>query len=529
MLIDGHTLPEGSTITADVCVVGAGPAGITLARELSGSGLNVAVLESGGLERDAKTASLKQAGRSGYPYFRLERARERYLGGTSNHWLRSVGLRARPLDAIDFEARSWLPHSGWPFDKAHLDPYYARAHEVCGLGPYDYDPMTWQEPGSREPLSLSDDVATTVFQFGPRDRFIRLGQELAASSGVRFYVHTNVLGIETAEAGHVGRLRLATLQGRRFSATARAYVLAAGGLENPRLLLLSNATQPAGLGNQNDLVGRYFMEHLNVRSAVMRPARPELIHQSGFYRRHPVQSTAITGMLSLSEAALRREQVPNGTFYFLPKHAPRVTESFRSLGALASAARDRFIPPDPIAHLRDLPAATRDVAGLVYRRLRHREPDVFELVTMAEQTPNPASRVTLSDKRDALGLRRLDLDWRFSQIDLDGIVRSQEVVAEALQDAGLGAVEMQIGRGRPFPLIHGQWHHMGTTRMHESPREGVVDATGRVHGVSNLYITGSSVFPTGGYCNPTLTLIALAIRLADELKSSVSNPVDLVT
>jgi choline dehydrogenase-like flavoprotein len=259
MFTDARTIPAGTTLTADVCTVGAGAAGISIARELAHSPLDVCLLESGGLEYDLDTQQLYRGRSVGFPYFPLEIARLRFFGGTTNHW----GGASRPLDDSDFEARDWVPHSGWPFRREALDPYYRRAHGVLELGPYAYDAGSWTTD-ERRPLRFEgESLRSAVLQQSPPTR---LGQvyreELRRARNIRTCLNANLLEIETAPTGGpVTRLRVASLERNEFYVEARAYVLATGGIENPRLLLLSRRADPAGLGNEHDLVGRFCMDH----------------------------------------------------------------------------------------------------------------------------------------------------------------------------------------------------------------------------------------------------------------------------
>ncbi len=262
MFVDAHTVLPGTLIEADVCIVGAGAAGTTLARELIGTHFEVCLLESGGLEFDQHTQSLYRGENVGFPYYSLDAVRLRYFGGTTNHWMGAC----RPLDPIDFESRPWVPYSGWPFDKSHLDPFYIRAHSICQLGPYEYDPATWETEENPQLPILGGRVATAMCQNSPPTRFGQVyREEIKRAPNIQTYLFANVVKIETSStAQKVVRIHVATLQGNKFWVSARLFILATGAIENPRLLLASNEVQSTGLGNKNDLVGRFFMEHLKV-------------------------------------------------------------------------------------------------------------------------------------------------------------------------------------------------------------------------------------------------------------------------
>ncbi len=519
MLRDARAVPSGTVLDTEVCMVGAGAAGITLARALADQPFRVCLLESGGLRPDPQTQSLYTGENVGVPYQPLDRVRSSVLGGTTDRWAGTC----RPLDEIDFEARAWVPHSGWPFSAGHLRPYYERAHAVCQLGPFTYDRRSWEEGRSSSALPLaSDRVVTTIFQFSPPTRFGRVYRDdLARASNVTVYLHANAVELETDPVGTaVTRLRVACLGGGSFSVASRCFILAAGGIENVRLLLLSDAVQPRGLGNQHDLVGRFFMEHPHPDCGIFVPSQPL---PATAHATHTVRGTRIRRALTLAPEILRREELL-GCSLLLQPLVPRAVMAWRHLWG---AARSRLLSEHDWHRVLDVGVAWRArldrgglVSGLGARRARA---SPLRLLARAEQAPNPESRVTLASERDALGRRRARLDWRLSAMDTRSMRRALEIIRQEIAIAGLGQVEITLKADealRSEPLRGGA-HHMGTTRMHEDPRRGVVDRHGRVHGISNLYIAGSSVFPTVGYANPTLTIVAMAIRLADHVKSLV--------
>jgi len=540
MITDARSLARGHTIDTDICIVGAGVAGITLSRELAGRQFRVCVLESGGFEAEGETQSLYQGENLGHPYYPLDTARGRLFGGSSNRWLLElgsdrIGARLRPLGRIDFEKRDWVPYSGWPFDKAHLDPYYERAQSVCKAGPYIYDANDWEDKQRNPTLLLAGDrVTTAIYQSVDRDVFGKnYRAELEQADNIVVYLHTNVLEVETSENGQrVTRLRVACLHGNEFWATAKIFVLAVGGIETPRLLLLSNKTYSTGLGNQNDLVGRFFMEHPHLWSGLFIPADPNIIRTAMMYGMHTVKNVPIIGQLTLDEDVMRREKLLNYSLSLQPGARPRatggqkaLTSGIHTVQALVGALRRRDLN-EFNRHLSTLFPVVNNLSIAAYRKamqvmnklFKVRKFEVFLLNHMAEQVPNPDSRVSLGHERDALGQNRVRLDWRLSPIDIRSIIRSQEIIDEEIRRAGLGRLQIDLKDETPPPELHGGWHHMGTTRMHVDPKMGVVNENSRVHGISNLYIAGPSVFPTGGCANPVLTIVALTLRLADHIR-----------
>ncbi|MCB1890554.1 MAG: GMC family oxidoreductase [Rhodocyclaceae bacterium] len=503
MFIDARDLPDGSRLETDLAIVGAGPAGITIARALQGSGRDICLVESGGLTPESDTQALADGECAGIDY-PLQASRVRAFGGSSHHW----GGFCRPLDPIDFEARDWVPHSGWPFGFATLAPYYARACEILEIAPARFtDAAYWQAAsGDTLPEPASGRVATTFVQFSPPTRFgTRYHAVLAEAMYIRVLLHANVCALEsTADGRAVSGLAIRTLDGRRLSLAARTVVLATGGLENPRLLLLSDGVAPNGLGNDHDRVGRCFMEHPHL-SHFAEIVVADLALLPRVYREQ-LQVDGRRGQAAFHPSAsfLRQRRLLNATFMGgigttfapdAPADTPLAEEQralLRALGPLMSA-RGPAREGAPLGH-------------------------VFNLGCACEQAPDPDSRVTLSTTRDALGLRRLRLDWRLGELDRRSFAAHVRALAQEFGALGIGRTWLDLGDEHSWPItVSGGNHHMGTTRMHADPHQGVVDADCRVHGIDNLYIAGSSVFPTGGAANPTLTLVALALRLADHL------------
>jgi len=550
MSIDARVLPDKKEINTDVCIVGSGLAGITLAKEFMNRDFKVCILESGGPRAEPETQSLGWGENVGHPYFSIDTAYARFSGGTINRWLidagdHRYGARMRPLDPIDFEERDWVPYSGWPFDKSHLEPFYERAQRICKIDPHSFDISDWENPMETPRLRFTDDrVETVVFKFGLRDPFLNSHlPEVLKAANITTYLYANVISMETDEAArNVTLLHAASLSGARFSVSARLFILATGGIETPRLLLNSNDNQKAGLGNQHDLVGRFFMEHLHFLSGVFVPSTSEMFKSTGLYNHiHDVKGVPIIGKLALGEAVLRREKVLNFVVELVPRvmrrsslgeifYPPIASEGVRSFMAAGSAVRRGVLPNNLGRHLKNMVGGMDDIAVTAYRNMKRRslktfsrkKLEAFRLSSMSEQAPNPSSRVTLSEERDRFGMNCTKLDWRLQSIDIQSVIRSQEILKEAVHRAGLGRVYVQFNEDTPPQMVTGGWHQMGTTRMHTDPKKGVVDENCRVHGTSNLYISGPSVFPTGGYANPALTIVALAVRLADRVKNLLS-------
>lgn len=520
MLRDAREMPATARLEADVCVVGAGPAGIAMTRQLERAGIRVCLVETGGPDRDPEVQDLAGGDSVGTSYFRLSDTAVMAFGGTSNHWYSEAGFRARPLDPIDFEQRAAVPHSGWPITRTDLDVHYERAHEFLGLGPYAYDLQDWKEQFGDGPLPLNAEaVQTVLFQMIPGAGVMHYLPELRRSAMTTVVHHAHAAELRTNTAGDgVSELHARTLTGGEVVVHADRYVLAAGGLANARLLLQSDGDNPAGLGNTHGWVGRCFMEHLSLRGATLQLRSPEQLAGMKLYDGVETGTCDVQGKLSLPREVLQSEGLLNSTFFLEHMPPPRTTQAVRSFVILRRALSWQPRPAHLTKHLGLALRNLKAIAQTAYREsVSSTGPVAIQLKAMAEQAPNPSSRVTLSHRRDALGLRRSRLDWQVTDQDRWSMVRTEELIGEELRRAGIGRLVDGLTSPDVAWQISGQWHHLGTTRMHMDPTQGVVDADGRIHGLSNVWVTGGSVFPTGGYANPTLTIVALALRLADHL------------
>lgn len=514
--LDARSLPEGTRLEADVAIVGAGAAGITLALGLRDSGLGVVLLESGGLEFEAETQALYEGDSVGWPYPGTDVMRLRWFGGTTNHWEGNC----RPLDAIDFEEREGIPHGGWPFAQDELVPYYVRAEATCETGPFDYGARTWSGDPDGPPLPLaSDRLVTGLYRRSPPTRFgERYRDALAAAGNVTVVLHANAMEIDTDDgAREVREIRLATLAGTRITATARAYVLAAGAIETARLMLLSDRARPEGLGNDRGLVGRFFAEHVVMTSGILVLSEAEPPRAS-----YDVERPAY-GVLLLAEDLMRREGLVGlGTVleYATAPVGEGAAAAYDALEALGEGDISGELATDAWTAVANLD----DVAAEAWRRMVGApRPAAYRLHARVEPLPDPDSRVTLGDDVDRLGQRKVRLDWRHSLAVLRSVRRFHDLLAEEAGRLGLGRLRSHLGDDpEAWPA---RWapsgHHLGTLRMSDDPATGVVDRDGLVHGLANLYVAGGAVFPTYGCSNPTLTIVALAHRLADHLRSAL--------
>jgi choline dehydrogenase-like flavoprotein len=538
VFIDSRRIAAGTEVRTSVCVVGAGVAGIALALEFERAGIGAVVLESGGLRSDAASADLYRGENRGLPYVFADGSRYRYFGGSSNGW---AGY-CRPLADIDFERREWIPDSGWPIDGTVLDPHMRAAHELLDLGPLDYGLAEWvarlrRADVFRLPLAPESRLQDLMSRFSVPTSFrSRFKEAMQRARHVGVYLHANATNIELmTESAQVRCIEAKTLGGGRFSVVAQCYVLACGGIENARLLLASNRQLPEGLGNRYDLVGRYFADHPWLTVGRLRYSRA--FRDNRLYdRMHQNKSkdVAVDGrffgaQLALTPETQRRERILNAHLNLASIF--RGADSRSATAWIRLARRVKGLPEvssSLVADLRTL-ALTPSAAVTFALARRLRLFGDLHLEVVCEPTPNRNSRVTLSRRMDGLGMPRVVVDWQMDDLVKRSVDRTAAIAAEELEAAGIGQVELftpllEAGWPTQPPAAWrnlGSWHHMGTTRMHSSPSHGVVDRNARLHDVENLFVAGSSVFPTYGANFPTLTIAALAIRLAAHIGSIV--------
>ncbi len=532
-MVDARTLAEGSRLEAEVCIVGAGAAGITLALELGAAGRSVLLVESGGLEPEAEVQALYDLELVGYPPRPNYMSRARYFGGSCNLW----AGRCMRLQAQDFATRSWVPGSGWPVAADEIFRHYPRAATILGLGSSAQLELRAHEGRLSEAeraLLASEDMVPTVSLWAPSPK--RFGRSerrrLARAAGVRLLLHASVTRIELDDDGALVRaLSAKTLTGKAFRLEAHRFVLAAGGIETPRLLLVSRDRQSRGIGNGFDLVGRCFMDHPRAVFGAVRLAPGRRLT---LMRGWPLSDGKVQLGLGLTPEAQARGGLLNPYLTFeeeasgyTARHYQAAVEVGKVLlrrghaGGRLELGKARQAPSvqDFIYLLSPkeiLPHGLWRLATLArYRLAPERQGRRHLVVYFCEQPPDPESRVTLSQATDRLGLNRLVLDWRIPDSVHESVLGLQTVLGRVLERHGLGRLEPGAGE----PRYTDASHHMGTTRMSDSPRTGVVDRDCRVHGLHNLYVAGSAVFPCAGHANPTLTIVALALRLADHLRS----------
>ncbi|MCC7267831.1 MAG: GMC family oxidoreductase [Caulobacteraceae bacterium] len=513
-------------LTAEVCIIGAGAAGQTLAKALADAGRQVLLVESGGFDYDPGVQALNKAENTGLPYYDLERARLRFFGGTTAIW----GGRTCRLDPIDFEAREAIPLSGWPYGSETLAPYYDRAERQLELLS-DYHTMHVLDRRASLPRVNRDRIDADYWQFDLHiDRFTASHRrEILDHPRIRVITGATVTEVVAAANGRsIAGAAVADLQGRQTRIEARTFVLACGGIENARLMLASRSVLPNGLGN--DWVGRAFMEHIHCRGGEIVTDKPIRVLRMG--KAFRMRGSRFAAAWRSGDALMRQEGLLNCSFTVNVRRPPGKPLSAFMQGfnymrhSMAAPSRGWRSVWYAVKHggtrLQEMVDPWR-----AYAMTRTSDRRIYAVVR-TEQAPNPDSRVTLDPaSRDALGMPRGRLHWATSPLDKRSVALTMQALDGELRRLGLGRVELSPWLADPAadwvfdPLISKNpiagYHHMGTTRMADDPARGATDGDGRVHGIENLYVAGSSLFPTSGWANPTLTIIALALKQADHL------------
>ena len=518
MLIDLKEIPGNSQIDCDICVAGSGPAGMTLAAELVGAPVRVCLVESGGLSPRAAAPAGNVAEQLGV-VVDLLKFQHLSFGGASSRWggLRGRWFRLRPLDPLDFATRPWVADSGWPFAYAELEPFYERAGRVLKVGAGSDFGVAAQR-AHLAPVFHNDDLHTAIFL---KTRPLRFGQHyqgvLSRSANVRIYLHAQVTEIEEDPCSPIVRyLHVATPGGQTHRIAAKHFVLACGGLENARLLLASKRKSACGIGNQRDLVGRYYMQHPKGLHgvAVLNRAR---LRTPLYTRGHVASDVKVFGGISFSEEFQRRHQVLNHCILLRPLFTISEGYASQAYRAVQRAWCRANGASGGGGELRELGRSAAAVLKQAFEGSGLRT--IVSVLNQMEQIPKPESRLDLSERQDRFGVHLLRIDWRIDAAEKASLRRLHELVRDRLAAYGVGKLASQLDPlAADWPVAEDSAHHLGTTRMHVDPARGVTDAHGRVHDVHNLYVSGGSLFPTSGHANPTLTVVALAVRLADHLK-----------
>jgi choline dehydrogenase-like flavoprotein len=472
---------EHTSLKTQVCVVGAGAAGISMALAFDRMGINCVLLEGGGMDFPSADELDLYDARTGEKPYPVAASRLRFFGGSTNHW----GGWSRELDDFDFAQKPYFSAPGWPISKDSLKPYYAQAAEVCEMPQFSKAHNGYYQQHLTEGILDwgTGPFTNKFFVFSPPTRFgTRYEKALKQSNHVRVFLHANATSLILDDNRILG-IRAQSLNGKQLNIEARQTVLAMGGLENARFLL--NNTSPTfteGVGNQNDWVGRCFMDHPGFRPINL------LLPDGLKYKRHAFENQSVMPVISMTKEALLKEQMNN--FCII----------------LARKKDDQTLPPDY--------RGNQWFSG-------HQQPaGNYHAQVIFEPSPNRESRVTLIDEPDLLGMKKLKLDWRFNNRDFRSVEKMVQLLIRESGMLGMGRIKwVKQFEEQTVRAIGGGMHHGGTTRMSAAPTDGVVDVNCAVHGTEGLFVMGNSVFPHVGFSNPTVTIIALALKLCDHIRS----------
>lgn len=513
------------SLETDLCIIGAGAAGITIASRFAGSGVRVLLLESGGeaIEREVEQLNANATVTGlGYP---LHAARLRYIGGTTNHW---SGHCYRFLDR-DFAPRAGIANTGWPIALSDVAAYLPEASKLVLFrdDPVDWSPDRWRQRLKTKGWPINPGLFETRLTFvAPVDpatgtrSFARYAPAAARASNIRFVHHANVTELVGSPDGtRIEQATVRTLAGGETRVRAKLFVLAAGGVENARVLLASRRPFAAGLGNGHDQVGRYFTDHVVIYQDFARNPAVAMDRLMAF-QDHPGNLHTVSHFL-LTDAALAREGLDDVFLRVTPIYDPLSTGAIAAKRIQDGLAEGR---PGSI-RMADVSAAlghpVETVAWGTDRGYCRAEPVRYRVAARLEPRPLADSRVTLTNRVDAVGMPILNLHWALAEEGKRSLHRSLQLFAQEAGKHGLGRLRLSYDPAAPwpdFPELDIGYHHTGTTRMSADPRQGVLDRDCRLHGVANCYVAGSSVFPTSGSGSPTMMLTALALRLSDHLK-----------
>lgn len=553
MIQSANDIVRDTVVHADICIVGGGPAGITLALELAKTGKSILLLESGS-EAPSDQAQALNAGEvvDEQLHSPPDKYRQRVLGGGTSIW----GGRCVPFDPIDFERRAWIENSGWPISYDDVERHYHAANAWCEAGEYEYDARL-AAPGGMRPLLRG--FAPINFDMNGIERFScptnfgdRYRARLSAARNIRVLLSATVIRLCTSRDGsRVDTIDVRNARDTGFSVSAEQFVLAMGGMETPRLLLTSDGVHTGGIGNTHDLVGRFYMCHIAGTIGSLRVNGDSDTVWHGYDI--AADGTYCRRRIALRPDAQESKGLSNAVFRL---HHPRIADPRHGTGPLSAIfLAQRFIsyeyakrlvsdvPPSYMTWLRhgrnaviDSPSTARFLFHwLKARTLADRKfpsviirprTNLFSLDFHAEQVPNPDSRIGLGGGVDRFGNRQVKVDWKYCRQDVETVAESFDLLRQELADQSIGSLSLAPDERDIETVVRrdGAYggHHIGTARMGSSERTGVVDRDCKVFGVNNLYVAGSATFPTSSQANPTLTIVAMALRLAAHLGSMVT-------
>jgi choline dehydrogenase-like flavoprotein len=550
MIISSKDIKNNTVYEADICIIGSGPAGISIALEFLDTNHSVIII-TGGVERETAANQDLNKGFSNpsNSHEPLEENRRRAFGGSSIAW----GGRCIPFDEIDFEKRDWIPDSGWPFGYAEIEPYYKTASKLCDIGKFDFDAKTSFPYNPQKEILVGIDneniISTKLERWSTPVNFAkRYHSDLSNASNIRVLLNTHLTQISTAgQNGEYVSYIMVRSSKKTITVKAVNYIMACGGIETPRLLLASkNKHHPDGIGNNNDIVGRYYMSHFSGVHLKLAPKNRKNIILD-FER--DSEKVYCRRRWSITEQFQSEKKIGNIIFFLLNVNDPEghrdvlfsITYVIKFLLTIMKERELKKIILNKSVLLehskiiacegwKKIPEILIIAIKRFQKRrlpfvLPNRNIPYYGLYYQAEQVPCRESRIRLAtDDTDAFGTPRAIAEYKADKLDTKTILDAHRLFFKQYQKAGLGEIYFDEKKlvqqiEQKTEKFNSAAHYIGTTRMNLNPKKGVVDENCKVHGINNLFIAGSSVFPTGSHVNPTLTLVALAVRLGKHLKT----------
>jgi hypothetical protein len=523
VFIDSRNFDKEMLLDADVCIIGTGPAGITIANYLSSLKISVTILESGGIDGETYNQELNQGNIVGQdPGYDLEMSRLRLFGGASNHWVGSNQM----LDSWDFKYKDWIKYSGWPINLEDIRPYYKKAFEINEI-PNLIDDLPYFDKQNNFlkfklllEKKLKEDIDLITNYINPLRFSNKYEKVFKNSENIKTILHCTAKKI-TTDGNNIKNIEAETIQKKKVIIKAKYYVLAMGGIENARFLLLNLNNIPYNTLNNNPIIGSFFQEHYGFTAGTL------LLHdEMAKYLRYK-HNINFNNNLETESYFIPSEK----TQYNQEMLNCRITFYEKDWNSLLSVdtIKNKSSYKDIYYSLTNL---LNSMEGPIEWTKKIKKKDIIlnkpqRVYLGMEQSPNPSSRVFLGNELDKLGQRKASLDWSINETDELSIRKTVTWLSQIVGVHGIG--RLQIGedlqninwKSKNSP-IGGGYHHMGTTRMGSNVNESVVNQDCKYHQLNNLYIAGSSVFPTSGSTNPTLTIVALALRLAETLKNKMS-------
>lgn len=515
MIIDLMRLSESPEFQCDICIIGTGAAGLTIASEMLDTNFKIMLIEGGGLTHEADTQALYDVEVSGLAHPGSTEGRFRIHGGSTTKW----AGQALPLTPFDFEKRDWVSHSGWPISFDDLKPYYDRACQFLLVDKMNFDSDLFAYLQITPPEFNASKILYHFSKWSPtpsvRENYL---SRIKTSDRCTLLMHANLTKIELSEnKQYVQTIEVRTLENNRATVKAKNFILCVGGIETARLLLSNN------IGNQYDLVGRYFQDHPSAMIGFLKTSNQKQVQRlfNLFHKKGLKYSTRFTAspkwqyeQQSLNISAGINFVEENSTFQVLKDVYHGLHNRNFNMVLLQKFFQ---VVKNPGACL------SPTIHYLFYGR-NYNPNAKFQIGITSEQEPNPESRILLSDHKDALDIPLSNVKWNLTELTRNSIQRFANMLQEEFMRLHIGKIELEHWLEDKSSAwqeyITDQFHHIGTARMHDSASSGVVDCHCRVHGVENFYIGSSAVFPTSGHSNPTLTIIALCMRLADKIKST---------